>query len=220
MQKSTWHLYKREIRRQCEYALGAAKDYQDCFAAYPWDLDTTNGEGHPEGEWNKAAIEELSAFERNIYRHAHSFLSHTSNVSRLFWPVANSKANESQEHLEARVPRIKRGRLLREKYDLPSLSILSNRRLRDHFEHFDERLDALVVRLEASGGNLTLMDQGIGPSVAEPDETGELDALRKAGVMIRFAFPEMFIFLNEDYDLLPIIDTLKLVLDRTNELNP
>jgi len=63
-----------------------------------------------------------------------SFLVAAANVSKLLWPGRNRDPKKTQ-YAEAR------GRELRQFLDVTELSPLSSRKLRDHFEHFDERID-------------------------------------------------------------------------------
>ena len=60
-------------------------------------------------------------------------LHFTANISKLFWPLRNSNAEVTRRCSE-----------MRELVGLPVDHPLSDRRLRDHFEHLDERLDKWV----------------------------------------------------------------------------
>jgi hypothetical protein len=65
------------------------------------------------------------------FRAVHSVLTHAGCLSRLLWPAArNARARA-------------RGELLRSLLDLPDddAGVLSQRDLRNHLEHYDERLD-------------------------------------------------------------------------------
>ncbi len=62
-----------------------------------------------------------------VFFSIHAFLTHASNASRLLWP--SPKAAQA------------RGEQLRNALKVPAASGLRSRNLRDHFEHFDERLD-------------------------------------------------------------------------------
>ena len=70
----------------------------------------------------------LLAIESDVFRNIHSFLSHASNVSKILWP--SKKANSE------------RGDELRKELGLSPDNVLKKRALRDHLEHFDERMDA------------------------------------------------------------------------------
>ncbi len=62
-----------------------------------------------------------------IWSNVQQILVSSSNISKVFWPP-NKKNN-------------KRGRELRELLNVNDDNPLNNRSLRNHFEHFDERID-------------------------------------------------------------------------------
>ncbi|MDO8251385.1 MAG: hypothetical protein Q7T78_16930 [Rhodoferax sp.] len=70
---------------------------------------------------------------------AHSFIHNAAAVSRIFWPPRGKDKHSSQRSQ-------RRGEALRKAIDLPSAHAVQNRVLRDHFEHFDERLDDWAER--------------------------------------------------------------------------
>jgi hypothetical protein len=80
---------------------------------------------------------DAEAFEETLLRvkddgvlfwyHLQAFLIASGNLSKLFWP--GLKANKG------------RGEYLREFFNVEENSPLKDRRIRNHFEHFDERLD-------------------------------------------------------------------------------
>lgn len=65
-------------------------------------------------------------------------LAHAAALSRFFWPT-----KQGGEHAQAR------GHKLREAFELDDMSPLRERRLRDAFEHFDERLDRFLLENDA-----------------------------------------------------------------------
>jgi hypothetical protein len=73
------------------------------------------------------------------FRAIHSVLTHAGCLSRLLWPAArNARAARAQA----------RGELIRSLLDLPDAdaSVLSQRDLRNHLEHYDERLDEWAAK--------------------------------------------------------------------------
>lgn len=84
----------------------------------------------------------------NVYRHAHSLLTHAANVSKLI-------CRESPEGNPKRVS------MLQDLLAVPaaSLEILARRKLRNHLEHFDQRIDEWV----ASNQALQIVDRNVGP---------------------------------------------------------
>lgn len=63
----------------------------------------------------------------DIWSNVQQILVSSSNISKIFWPPY--KKNN------------KRGRALRELFNVDDHSPLNNRNLRNHFEHFDEHID-------------------------------------------------------------------------------
>lgn len=63
----------------------------------------------------------------DIWSNVQQVLVSSSNISKIFWPP-NKKNN-------------KRGRALRELFNVGDNSPLNNRVIRNHFEHFDERIE-------------------------------------------------------------------------------
>jgi len=69
-----------------------------------------------------------------FFREAGDFLQHSSAVSRILWPPGSRNRLKKKRAKQ-------RGTHLREKLAVPEKHALQTRNLRDHFEHFDERLD-------------------------------------------------------------------------------
>jgi len=126
-------IYLREARAQCHFALNAVRALNNVLPR----LD----------EAHKAGNAELAeTLHREVFRSIHSLLTHASNVSKLFWPTAlRRKSGESDSDLAGRYdksPRHRRATELRRTLKLPSQGhALESRELRNHLEHFDERLD-------------------------------------------------------------------------------
>lgn len=68
-----------------------------------------------------------------------AFVHHTAAVSRIFWPPG-----ARDKHARQRSQR--RGELLRQSIGIHSPHVIQARTLRDHLEHFDERLDDWAER--------------------------------------------------------------------------
>jgi hypothetical protein len=69
-----------------------------------------------------------------FFREAGDFLQHSSAVSRLLWPPGSNNRS-----IKKRAK--KRGAHLLNSLEIDDTHSLKERTLRDHFEHFDERLD-------------------------------------------------------------------------------
>lgn len=68
-------------------------------------------------------------------------IGHAAALSRYFWP--SPSGTKSQKNLQAL--KSKRGKKLRESFNLDDTSPLFNRELRNAWEHFDERLDKYLA---------------------------------------------------------------------------
>jgi hypothetical protein len=115
-------VYLREADTQCRLVIGAVVALNNAMEA------ASRESGGPT-DWQR-----FEFVQGEIFRSLHSLLTHASNVSRLFWPPAGKGAVAQK--------REERGRLLRQRVGLPDDSHpLKTRTLRDHLEHFDERID-------------------------------------------------------------------------------
>jgi hypothetical protein len=65
-------------------------------------------------------------------------LTSTSNISKIFWPSFPSCIKDEEREKYKKYQ--ERGKYLRNLLDAKNNSPLNNRQLRNHFEHFDERL--------------------------------------------------------------------------------
>src|SRR5690606_17208122 len=121
-------VYVREVQSQARFGLNA-------IGALNQALQETR---QFEGNWDRRNF-----FHAEVFRQTHSFLTHASNVSRLFWPPKPRKRKaESPESFETRCAfTTERGKTLLELFELDDKSPLKSRVLRDHLEHYDERLD-------------------------------------------------------------------------------
>lgn len=130
MDEFTKRIFFGELKTQCRFALNAIG--QLSFSLQQVSL-------------RELEREKREYFHSEVFRGIHSFLTHTSNVSKILWPgVPKQKSGESNEQYQQRIGKIKkvhRAMELRRELGLPSEHTLKNRQLRDHLEHFDERID-------------------------------------------------------------------------------
>ena len=73
-------------------------------------------------------------------------IGHVGALSRYFWP---STAGKKKKEIKQYELRLARGIKLREKFKITDESALSDRDLRNAWEHFDEKLDAYVLSHDA-----------------------------------------------------------------------
>jgi len=140
--------YLRELGWQARATLRAAID----TAARISDLRDRSPVLVPEGH---------VPFLEEIFRSVHSTLTHASCISKLLWPILPStrRGGESKAEWHARRSFMEaRGAFLREAARVDSKSVFRERAVRNHLEHFDERIDERIL----SGGTQWILDN-IGP---------------------------------------------------------
>ena len=139
-----------------------------------------------------------------VYRGLHSLLVHAGNISKLLWPIPSkdkAKAAVMASRASALLGRLK----------LPSHigPVLSSRELRNHLEHFDERLDAWA------GSNPTsLVDRNIGPLAAF--------GVISPAMVLRHYDPtsRTFIFAGTTYDIGQLVAAVTQVRDAALAARP
>ena len=99
-----------------------------------WHLEKYEQEVRRQARYAQMAWADLqnavaSKDDERVCYSVQSFLVAAANISKLFWPPAN-KPDSKQ-----------RGEALRSRFAMNAMHILEDRKLRNHFEHFDERLD-------------------------------------------------------------------------------
>ena len=145
------NIFISELKKQCRFALNAI--LQLSFSLK---------------QLNSLNLEQAKReyFHDEVFRNIHNFLTHASNVSKILWPAQpKQKQNESDEQYEERIKRIKkvqRAIQLLEELSLPEEHVLKSRKLRDHLEHFDERIDNWAEHSE----NKNFVQDNIGPENA------------------------------------------------------
>lgn len=90
-----------------------------------------------------------------FFRVAGYFLQHSSAVSRLLWPPGDRNRQKKKRAKQ-------RGAFLRNSLKIPDAHVLHNRTIRDHLEHFDDRLDDWVE----NSPHRNIVDYMIGPRSA------------------------------------------------------
>ncbi len=72
-------------------------------------------------------------------------IGHSAALSRYFWPSPTGKKENKKEKKNQNKLKDKRGVKLRKYFNLTKESALYNRKLRNAWEHFDERLDSYLL---------------------------------------------------------------------------
>ncbi len=173
-------VYVGEIKKQCEFSLAAIQYLNNA-------LQQLNN--------REIKSEERNFFHSEVFRQMHSLLTHASNVSRMFWPpMPKQRKNETDEDFEKRlvsIDKVVRGRVLKTEFEIDDSNPLKNRALRDHLEHYDERLD----HWRNNSTHKNIVSDTIGPpnAIVGPEATD----------MMRWFDPtrNVFMFRGEEYDI-------------------
>lgn len=127
-------VYLREVQAQSKMAMNAAGAFDHLQRIDEENRDNPNYDS------------ELHIMES--FRTLHSFLTHLSNVSRLVWPPSFAKPRCACKKHKLELGSCyscrasSRAFILQQMLEVVGVEhILKNRELRDHLEHFDERLD-------------------------------------------------------------------------------
>ena len=72
--------------------------------------------------------------QSDFFKDASDLVNHAAAISRMLWPP-------NDKNKQKRVRATRRGKALRKILDVQYNHPIQNRKLRNHFEHFDERLD-------------------------------------------------------------------------------
>lgn len=150
-----------------------------------------------------ALNEEVSSNgHRDPFGPAQSLVHHAAAVSRIFWPPGGR-----DKHARQRAQR--RGELLRKAIDIKEGHPVQARNLRDHFEHFDERLDDWAERSK----NRNIVHTLLGPrssitgnAVSDEDIIHHYDPQTK-----------IYAFRGEKFDIQQLADGLSDIYGRVGE---
>jgi hypothetical protein len=200
MDKHVLDVYLIELETQCLMAINATGVLNKIGAISSEDLDAMSAE-------NKSGI------DREHFRTIHSFLTHLSNISRLIWPPALTsdrkcycdKPRANGLTCSICVSRARSAQILAALDIQDDAHVIRNRTLRDHLEHFDERIDHWMQTSE----NKNYIQDYIGPKggIAGFDES---DMMRQYDLV-----SGEFTFRGETYSLVSLFAGLKDILSRT-----
>jgi hypothetical protein len=146
------YIYLCEVEMQCRYSLAAAESVNEYF-----ERQRDSATAKPE----RAAEADAHRIQAHLFRSLHSFLTHAGVVSRLLWPsMPTKRRDEDRANYDLRKAQaVNRGKQVRLALGLPDEQPGGHRTLRDHLEHFDERLDEWVLTSRRN----TFTDYCVGP---------------------------------------------------------
>lgn len=197
-------LFEREIARQCGFALRAADELQRALARFERDVDAELRELAQAEDRYRAMYDQMVRREREdaeanfaAWYAIQGILVFAGNVSKLLWGAnANRRAARAE---------------LRRALEISDDSPLEDRRLRNHFEHFDERLEAWASEdhPRLSDGNIRHVPQFMLASRA-PQSPSEWFWASQARTSLREFDHELWMvtFYREPFELRPIVAAL------------
>lgn len=164
MDDRQFEVFLSEVKKQSLMAYRASNVLNEVLKE--WESTVNNGRVDVDG------------LNKEIFRTIHSFLTHACIVSRLIWPpVADQNCFCAKPKAEGRICKVCMARLRRDKLhealEIPETHILQDRELRNHLEHFDERLDEWV----RDSVNQSISIDNIGPGSAIP-KLDNIDTMR------------------------------------------
>jgi hypothetical protein len=187
MNRLALRVFQREVQRQCRFAIIANEEMENALRLS-----------------EASEITESMVHDEYFWYSLQAFLIAVGNISKLLWP---SPPRRGKQRI---IPN--RGEWLRESLDVPEDSCLHSRRLRNHFEHFDERLEEWADPKK-------LAHSMIDSNLVYSDLFGEdLFGEGKPNNVFRNYDPErkIAIFQKERYELRPILHEVEKLWQRAS----
>ena len=135
-----------------------------------------------------------------VFRALHSFLTHCANISRLLFP-----GQQKNNHAQCR------GMMLCDALDVDENSPIADRSLRNHLEHYDERLDRWARSASKSATVSFATDnihpKGMGANV--PPESTFRTYLTDS---------REFFFVGHTYELVPLASEVRRILEAVQKV--
>ena len=152
------------------------------------------------GDWIEYVIEDnpkaLDLPKEELFQKLQLIIQHAGSISKFLWPI---RKGEKGLHK-------KRGRKLRASLSINDDSALKSRELRDHIEHFDEKLDVYLTS--------NFVGEFIPQDVRFYFPISEIPLHIFKGFYIN---PRIFVLLGNKYELIPIVKEIEKVHDILTE---
>ena len=134
-----------------------------------------------------------------------AFLVACGNISKIMWPQLPKKDEKRKQDL------MKRGEMVRQSLSVNEDSPLANRDLRNHFEHYDERIESWY----RDNKGQKFIDGFIGSR----ERIQRMLDVNNAKLLRHFdPETEVAVFLDETYDLKPVVSEVKNIYERVSKL--
>jgi len=129
--------------------------------------------------------------QNDFFREALDLVHHAAAVSRIFWPPG---CRDKKKKVRAQ----QRGQALRDQLEIRSNHPIQKRTLRDHFEHFDERLDDWAE----NSRNKNMINRLLGPrNAVGGDAIGDSDIIHHYDPATK-----IYAFRGEAFDIQELVD--------------
>lgn len=191
MEKFVLRIFQEEIKRQCKFAVIATSEI-------------------------KSGLSSLNADQ--VWYAIQNFLVAVANISKIFWPSyeryqyqgdklrKEGKVEEAKKRIKKAEELKQRGEELRKDLGVCNNSPIHLREFRNHFEHFDERLEDWAK----SSKNLNFVDSNIGPSNA-------IVGFSKGDYIRNFDNVAWRVtFRGEEYELKPVVKAIHELYQKLN----
>ena len=189
-------VFLSELKKQCEFAMSGASQINNAL------IGTRKVGNSPE---------EAKLCHNEVFRGLHSFLTHSSNISRILWPpLPQKRKKETNSDFKKRcqkLPRVDRSKTIKKFLDFDDGHVLKERRLRDHLEHYDERLDDWGENSEHR--NIVTDMIGDPGAIVGIDERDRMRTFNPNGAK--------YIFRGEEFDVQTIASAVDELLKKLNE---
>lgn len=135
-----------------------------------------------------------------VFYHASALLTASANISKIFWPNTKTKTAEGKQAQ-------RRGEELRTRYGLDKTSPFHfhSRKLRDHFEHVDERIDTWIKGSERHNFVcMNIMTPGAISGIDTRDFFQNYDPTR-----------HVISFQGDELEILPLVEAARALLAKS-----
>ncbi len=176
-------IYLQEVKTQCNSVLFALEQFNKRI----------------EEVTQPGRFEDRDTPSSEVFRALHSLLTHAANISRLLFPTRTSDRYAQR-----------RGKRLRVLLGVRDDSPIADRSLRNHLEHYDERLDRWAQNNPGPSKSFAtdnIHPKDMGPNVP-PDS-----ALRAYLTDSR-----EFYFMGDAYEMVPLVREVRRILEEVEKI--
>lgn len=192
-------VYFNELKTQCQFVLHAANAVQNSYERWQ-DLKPVGPSG--------AIPNDLENWRQEIFRNVHSLLTHSANISKLFWPTRERDPAKTEAALT-------RAAHLKAVLNIGDDNVLLGRSVRNHLDHYDTRLDEWALGIEGSNTRVIFTDS-IGPFNIKLISGPFIDEAAVERGRMRWFDPETakLHFRGEAFDIQLVVNAIEAILEK------